>query len=77
MRISENPENFKTVFESAGKIVEDLRAGKIEPTEATAMARGDTIRQRMLETDIKGRVIDHKLRMKTIDNESKAQIASQ
>lgn len=65
-RISEGPENYAAVFHSARQTAEAIRAGNMEPSEGTAIARNDGNALGALNADQKGRILDHRLRSKDI-----------
>lgn len=66
-RVSENPENFQAIFDQALATAKDVREKAMEANEATAAARNLGVGQKILETDLKGRVIDARLRARTVN----------
>jgi len=65
-RISERAENFQAVFDMAMNTATEVRNGNLEPNEATAISRNVAIGQRILESDLKGRLIDHRMAQKDV-----------
>ncbi|ORE90678.1 hypothetical protein ATO13_22201 [Stappia sp. 22II-S9-Z10] len=66
-RISEDPANYAAVFNSARATTESVRTGQLQPNEATAMARNDTIAERILQADLKARLVEHRLAARTVN----------
>jgi hypothetical protein len=65
-RISEEPDNYRGVFDRALSAVDELKAGAIDVSEATARARDLSVAQRTLDGDLKARLVDHRLKAKVI-----------
>lgn len=67
-RISENPDNFAAVFNAAMDTARGVREGRLEVAEATSISRSHANANKALDGDLKARLVDHRLRMKTIDH---------
>ena len=76
LRISENPDNFSSVFNRAIGVSDDVRSGRVGADVATAAARGLSVAAVMIKHDLMGRVIDHRLTPREIAGQCESQKAA-
>jgi hypothetical protein len=68
-RISEQPENYRSVYDAAMKVAQGVADGAIEVSEATAAARNLGVAAKTLDGDLKSRLVERKLAAKLIGDQ--------
>ena len=68
-RISNEPDNFRRVFETSGQAVDDILSGRLEAASGTAIARLNCNRAQILSADLRARVIEHRIGPRPADQD--------
>ena len=66
-RISEKAENFERVFNMSVEAAENATTGALEPQEATATARNIGNAIKVIDSDLKSRLVEHRLKARTVN----------
>lgn len=66
-RISENPENYASVFDAAMDAAKRVGNGGLEVSEATAISRNLGVASKTLDGDLKSRIVERRFQARQID----------
>ena len=68
-RISEQSENYEAVFHRSMETAKAVADGALEVQEATATARNLGNAVKTLDSDLKSRLVEHRLRARTVNKQ--------